>query len=131
MIQRATVISRERVSVLSQLPELVNEALEAPAPTAESLVWKKSTKEEAVTRLQGVRAFVSGLSDDDFTSVAKLEEAMKAFIAEKSWGNGDTLWPTRVALSGREKSPSPFELLYVYQKALSLTRIDEALALLA
>lgn len=131
MIQRATVISRERVSVLSQLPELVNEVLEAAAPTAENLVWKKSTKEEAVIRLQGVRAFVSGLSDDDFASVAKLEEAMKVFIAEKGWGNGDTLWPTRVALSGREKSPSPFELLFVYQKALSLTRIDEALALLA
>ena len=131
MILRATSIQRERVAVLSQLPELLNEVLETPSPTAESLVWKKSTKEEALTRLQGVREFVASLPETEFASVAKLEEAMKAFIAEKGWGNGDTLWPTRVALSGREKSPSPFELLFVYQKTLSLARIDEALALLA
>ncbi|MFO0764975.1 MAG: glutamate--tRNA ligase [Patescibacteria group bacterium] len=131
MIKRATAIQRERVAVLSQLPDLLNEVLEAPKPTAENLVWKKSTKEEAVERLNGVRGFVAGLSDEAFESVAKLEEAMKAFIAEKGWGNGDTLWPTRVALSGREKSPSPFELLFVYQKNRSLERIDEALALLA
>lgn len=131
MILRATSIQRERVAVLSQLPELLNEVLETPSPTAESLVWKKSTKEEAIERLNGVRGFVAGLSDEDFGAVPKLEEAMKGFIAEKGWGNGDTLWPTRVALSGREKSPSPFELLFVYQKTLSLARIDEALALLA
>ena len=91
----------------------------------------QASKEEAIERLNGVRGFVAGLSDEDFGAVPKLEEAMKAFIAEKGCGNGDTLWPTRVALSGREKSPSPFELLFVYQKTLSLARIDEALALLA
>ena len=95
------------------------------------VIWKKSTKEETKTRLDGVRTWIHEHTAKDFTSMTTLETALRAWIVEKGWGNGDTLWPLRVALSGKEKSPSPFELLYVLQKERSLQRIDDALAYLA
>ncbi|HEY0220816.1 MAG TPA: hypothetical protein VGC58_01185 [Candidatus Paceibacterota bacterium] len=44
-------------------------------------------------------------------------------------GRGDVLWPLRVALSGKEKSPDPFTLLYILGKEESIKRINKALDL--
>lgn len=96
-----------------------------------SIAWKTQSPQEALERLQGVRDLVAGLSDEDLTKTVapmELETRIKHFIQEKKWGNGDTLWPLRVALSGSERSPTPFELLHIYGKERSLKRIDEALA---
>jgi len=41
------------------------------------------------------------------------------------------LWPLRVALSGKEKSPGPFEILEVLGKEEALTRITKAIGKLA
>lgn len=131
ILDRVLRVVRERLVKFADLPDMIKEVLHLPQPQAEQLVWKKSTKEEALERLKGVRDFVAHLSHEDFQSLTRIEELFKAFIQEKGWGNGDTLWPTRVALSGKEKSPSPFELLYLLQKDDALGRIDEALGLLA
>ena len=45
-------------------------------------------------------------------------------------GRAGVLWPLRVALSGKEKSPDPFILLSLLGKAISLARIEQALQLL-
>ena len=44
--------------------------------------------------------------------------------------NGSVLWPLRVALSGQEKSSSPFELLWVFGKEKGIKRISKAIELL-
>jgi glutamyl/glutaminyl-tRNA synthetase len=44
-------------------------------------------------------------------------------------GRGDLLWPLRVALTGAQKSPSPFEVAWVLGKEESLKRIQNALAI--
>ncbi len=131
---RAAEIAKERAITLNDIPVMIAEL----ALTKDHLeydpaivIWKKSTKEETKTRLDGVRTWIHEHTAKDFTSMTTLETALRAWIVEKGWGNGDTLWPLRVALSGKEKSPSPFELLYVLQKERSLQRIDDALAYLA
>lgn len=129
---RAVRIFQDRISTLSELPALVEELLSgAEEYPAERLVWKKSDAEEAKERLEGVRAFLESWNEDDFMSLELIESRLLDFVKEKSWGNGDTLWPLRVALSGKEKSPSPFEYIYVFQKQECLHRIDAALARLA
>jgi glutamyl-tRNA synthetase len=45
-------------------------------------------------------------------------------------GRAGVLWPLRVALSGKEKSPDPFVLLSLLGKSLSITRIEQAVELL-
>lgn len=131
---RAAEIAKERAMTLAEIPAMIAElslGMDRLSYDPAMLVWKKSTKEEAITRLQGVREWIASRSESDFVSPTVIETALRAWIAEKGWGNGDTLWPLRVALSGKEKSPSPFELLYVLQSAKGLRRIDDALALLA
>lgn len=129
---RAGLIFQDRIKTFAELPELVGEvAGELPDYLNVILPWKKSTPDEARERLIGVRALLDGLDEGLFDSVQTLESAVLTYIKDKGWGNGDTLWPLRIALSGKERSPSPFELLFVLGKDESLRRIDEAMAKLA
>ncbi len=52
-------------------------------------------------------------------------------MEEKKWNNGSTLWPMRVALSGLEKSPGPFQLAWVLGKDETLERIRNAIKILS
>jgi glutamyl/glutaminyl-tRNA synthetase len=45
-------------------------------------------------------------------------------------GRASVLWPLRVALSGKEKSPDPFTLAAIVGKEVTLSRIAAARALL-
>lgn len=129
--ERAARIVQERVAKLSDAPALIREAVEMPAYEADILVWKKSNAEDAKSRLMGAKAYLETRDEAWFADVKKMEEEMRAWIIEKGWSNGDTLWPLRVALSGREKSPSPFELLFVCGKDEALARIGNALEKMA
>ncbi|MCX6722510.1 MAG: hypothetical protein NT094_00380 [Candidatus Staskawiczbacteria bacterium] len=40
------------------------------------------------------------------------------------------LWPLRVALSGKQSSPSPFEIADILEKEKTLKRIQDAIKLL-
>lgn len=42
-------------------------------------------------------------------------------------GRGDVLWPLRVALSGKDRSPGPFEIMDVIGKDETLRRIEIAI----
>ena len=52
------------------------------------------------------------------------------FNAEKGYpekNKGYLLWPLRVALSGKQFSPSPFEIADILGKEKTIKRIDEAI----
>ncbi len=51
-------------------------------------------------------------------------------LAEEK-GKGNVLWPLRVTLSGKEKSPDPFTLLSILGKEISLERIKSGIEILA
>ncbi|HVM90371.1 MAG TPA: glutamate--tRNA ligase [Verrucomicrobiae bacterium] len=129
--ERAARIIQDRLAKLSDAVGLINEVIELAPYDASQLVWKKSNADEAKSRLEGVKTFLEAKDENWFGHIAKMEEETRAWIAGNGWGNGDTLWPLRVALSGREKSPSPFELMFVRGKAATLARIDEALEKMA
>ena len=69
---------------------------------------------------------LDALDAADFT-LESLETRLKALISTHGWGNGDTLWPLRVALSGREKSPGPFEIMVVLGKMKVISRLTVAI----
>lgn len=95
-----------------------------------ALTWKQQTADETLLRLREVASLLERLDKKELGMVANVEEKIKRLIAEKEWGNGDTLWPLRVALSGQEKSPGPFELIVAYGKERSLKRIGDAILFL-
>ncbi len=98
--------------------------------SAVKLNWKDHSTDEAVERLKTAKTWIEQLSEDQQFDVNTIETTIKNNLQAQGWSNGDTLWPLRVALSGAEKSPSPFELIATYGQKRSLARIDEALAFL-
>ena len=65
--------------------------------------------------------------DEAFTADV-VKEAVFPYATEV--GRAAVLWPMRVALSGKEKSPDPFTLASLIGKTKTLSRIEAALTLL-
>jgi len=131
-IQRAALLVRDR---LQTLPEVREETafLFRPAYDFEDvpLGWKEQEADDVQEKLETVRKLIESLDDEESLHMTAVESKLMALIAERKWQNGETLWPLRVALSGRKKSPGPFELVATYGKKRALQRIDSALAFLA
>jgi len=45
-----------------------------------------------------------------------LEEKIGEWVKENNLQTGSVLWPMRVALSGQENSPGPFEIAEVWER---------------
>ncbi|MEX0918724.1 MAG: glutamate--tRNA ligase family protein [Candidatus Paceibacterota bacterium] len=76
--------------------------------------------------LAQTKEIIDQIDKDDFTAEV---------IKDKLWdfatanGRGEVLWPLRVALTGREKSPDPFTVAAIIGKEETLSRISYALTL--
>lgn len=83
---------------------------------------------EAVKKhFDAVSALLKKIPDGAFSS-EKIKGAVFPYATRE--GRGAVLWPLRVALSGREKSPDPFTLAFLLGKEETLKRIAEARAML-
>jgi glutamyl-tRNA synthetase len=124
-------LEKERLKKLSEIGERTAYFFSAPDCDANLLVWKKSTAEDAKAKLQGVHDLLSSFSESDFAR-ENLEAKLKDFIAQNGGGNGSVLWPLRVALTGQEKSPGPFEVAATIALGLGkdeiLKRLQNAIA---
>lgn len=100
----------------------------APEPTKEMLLWKKDTDFTIPkNNLEKVWEIIKNIPENDFS-----EEKLKTILmpVAESLGKGSVLWPLRVSLSGKEKSPDPFTLLSILAKEESLKRISKAIKML-
>jgi glutamyl-tRNA synthetase len=134
LCERGALVVRERLEKLSDLADLLRHLhlFESQLDYAVvNLIWKKSTKEATQEYLKAARTYLETKDEAWFNDRPGIETAVRAWILEKGWSNGDVLWPLRVALSAEEKSPSPFEFLWILGKDRSLARIDDGLAHLA
>lgn len=126
--RRVALLFRERLTLPAEITELSHFIFEPKLDYSKiALTWKDHTKDEAIERLKATKEWVEQLDDSIMLDSKAIEQVLKSRIQEKTWGNGDTLWPLRVALSAQEKSPSPFELIAVYGKKKTLKRIAEVL----
>ncbi|MEK7646541.1 MAG: glutamate--tRNA ligase [Patescibacteria group bacterium] len=93
------------------------------------LLWKKNPDPVASqTHLAQVRGLLAALSDETFTPDS-IKTALWSYAEEK--GKGDVLWPLRVAVTGKEKSPDPFVSASAIGKTETLSRIEQAIAKLS
>ncbi|MEO5927379.1 MAG: glutamate--tRNA ligase [Patescibacteria group bacterium] len=128
---RCLLLVRDRVEKPSDVTELTDFFFRDNLDySTVSIAWKAQEASAAKERLEAVRDAIEGLSDTDAMNMATVESTIKGLIEAKGWGNGDTLWPMRVALSGKEKSPGPFELAAAYGKKKTLERLEDALKFL-
>ncbi len=123
---------QERVHVRSEITEAAETgeyswAFTTPEVPKELLKWKKDdSAHDAVPRLHKVHEL---LSTADFSTPESIKAAVWDYAEEV--GRGELLWPLRVALSGRERSPDPFTCAYIVGKDETLLRIRNASETLA
>lgn len=122
---------RERIQVGHDLTEQVRAGeydfcFTDPVVTASLLQWKKDPSPQAAKpRLERVRAI---LDECDFSDIDSIKNALWEY-AEKE-GKGEVLWPLRVALTGRERSPDPFTVAYIIGRAATIRRLEAAINVL-
>ena len=76
-----------------------------------------------MTELARAADILSEVPDTEWTR-ERLGEILLEAAGEK---RGDFLWPLRVALSGKEKSPPPQDIAWVVEKEATLLRIRSAM----
>ena len=119
-------LGKERASTLVELVENMVFLLKTPNYQKELLIWKKGSLEEVKTILPELKELLNNFGVQDFKAI-KLQEKVGEWVTQKGYSNGSVLWPWRVALSGMEKSPPPFEIAQVLGKEETIKRIEEAL----
>lgn len=87
----------------------------------------KVGESEITTHLTKVIECIEDVSDEVFT-MENIKEKIFPYATEV--GRGAVLWPMRVALSGKEKSPDPFTLAALLGKQKTLERLQKALAMI-
>lgn len=125
ILEKAVSLERERITMLSELPSAIKFIFELPEYKPELLVWKKSSPEEVKNILPKLIEFFEGINELEWNRQV-LEEKTKAWIAENGFSTGSVLWPLRVALSGQENSPGPFEIAEVLGRGETVKRISFA-----
>lgn len=90
------------------------------------LFWKgKEVVEETKKHLEYVKDILVNSEEKVFLNIEDIKNLIFDYATEN--GRGEVLWPLRVSLSGKEKSPDPFTLIYILGKNETLNRIAEAL----
>lgn len=86
------------------------------------LKWKNDT--DISQSLPRLKQSVNLLQEADFSSVETIKNALWSYAEEV--GKGELLWPLRIALSGKEKSPDPFTIAYIIGRVETIKRIELA-----
>jgi glutamyl-tRNA synthetase len=99
------------------------------------LKWQKMTEQDVKDSLVLSKNI---LSENKKWNLKYLEEelikASEKFNAEKGYpveNKGFLLWPLRVALSGKQSSPSPFEIADILGKEKTIRRIEDAIKMVS
>ncbi|OHA66872.1 MAG: glutamate--tRNA ligase [Candidatus Wildermuthbacteria bacterium RIFCSPHIGHO2_02_FULL_47_12] len=127
-IEKIVMLYKERLKKLSEIGELADffftEKLEYPK---EMLKWKQYVDKDIEKALGTVEQILSLVPDADWTKEVIGELLLKE--AEKTGDRGYLLWPMRVALTGKQASPGPFEVAEALEKEKTLARIKNAITM--
>jgi glutamyl/glutaminyl-tRNA synthetase len=99
-----------------------------PDYAADSLIWKKlkedsEAKQKTKDYLFEIKIRLMNISDNDWNIHTINSQIMT--LAQHS--KGEYLWPMRFALSGKDKSPDPITLAYIFGKEETIKRIGLAI----
>ena len=136
VIVRLLPVFRERIvkgSDLSTMDEAgeLGYFFQEPTINPTILIWKglvDDVEKQSKTK-QYLNNIVNILEKYDGEVVKEKVKEIVFPYAENN-GKGEVLWPLRVSLSGREKSPDPFTLVEVLGLSESIKRIQSAVKLL-
>ncbi len=117
-------LGKERATTLQEILPSVSFFFEDFEYPSDLLVWKNTSKEELIKNLKLIKQELIKIKEEDFVS-----EKIKKILDELSGDNkGPFFWPLRVALSGKEASPPPFDLAEIFGKEKTLELIEKAIS---
>ncbi|MCL5093867.1 MAG: glutamate--tRNA ligase [Patescibacteria group bacterium] len=122
-------VEKTRISYLAQIKDF-DFYFNEPKYDPKLLIFKKSDKERTFKGLSLATNHLTLATNDIWDSVEKLNNLLAQIVEKEGLDNGSVFWPVRAALSGKEASPSPAELLWVFGKEESLKRLEKALSIL-
>lgn len=112
---KIATLFRDRLEKLSDFKELSGFFYELPDYPPQLLIWKDGDKENSKKYLEMIYQLRQGIAEDKIRALAE------------RFGKGDVLWPLRVALSGKEGSPGPFDIIDILGVEETLKRIKLAI----
>ena len=121
---KAVHAEKERMKKLADFKELADFFFELPDYDASLLNWRETATEETSKNLNLLKEEIEKIPENKY-NLEDLEISIMP-LAEK-YGRGELLWPLRAALSGKEASPGPFEIMEILGKEETLKRIEIAL----
>ena len=124
-IKKVVALEQERMKKLSDIVELADYFFKEVNYDVNLLKWKGSDLATAKQRLKFLADQLPQIPEENWTR-RSIEDLVKSLIKNHDLGTGKTLWPMRVALTGREKSPGPFEVAEVLGKDETLKRLKKA-----
>lgn len=125
---RYATLEQLRIKKFTELPEAISFMFKAPTPDKTILCWKKQDPTNAADRLNALVTVLLNMGEE--LDAQTLENKVKNVIAAAKTPVGETLWPMRVALSGREASPGPFDIAAALGQNESISRIKKAISIL-
>lgn len=132
MLHRMIPTLKERLNVYRDILIMkesgdLNYYINTPEYNIENLYWKKSANpSNAKIHLSFIIEKLKNINEID--SVETVKNLIWEYAEEK--GKGDVLWPTRYALSGVDRSPDPFSLIYILGKDESISRLEKAVSMI-
>lgn len=102
-------LEQDRLKKLSEIGERTAYFFKQPEYHGQLLIWKKCNTTITKKVLSDLLVVFDQTDPANLTKDA-LETKIKDFITRGNYDNGTVLWPLRVALTGLEKSPPPFDV---------------------
>lgn len=127
--EKIVPVMQERIQTFADVAQMDGEGefayfYASPSYAPDMLVWKKNPDKKAAKKhLETLITLLDALPEHEWLS-EKIKEAVFGYAETE--GKGNVLWPMRVALSGREKSPDPFMIAGIIGKHETEERIRNA-----
>jgi glutamyl-tRNA synthetase len=134
-LQKIIEVSRTRMKKLSDIIELSDFFFPDKLNFDKDLLsWQKAGDEATKESLQFSESILSEIKEWEIKNLEeKLFQASEKFNEKMRYpinNKGYMLWPLRAALSGKQSSPSPFEIADILGKEKTLKRISDAIKML-
>lgn len=127
-LQKILSLIRERSSTRDEVTQDFKTgeydfAFSAPVHDPARIKWKNDiTPRESLSRLQKLAERIAQMPEE--LSAEEAKEYIWDYAEEA--GKGEVLWPLRVALTGKERSPDPFTVIHVLGSAEAYKRVITA-----
>ncbi len=124
LLEKAIETEKDRLRILADFSRLADFFFELPDYEKGRLIWKGSSEDLIAKNLAETEKIIESIPEERF-SKSNLEIQITPLTERE--GRGEVLWPLRVALSGKDASPGPFEIADVLGKNETLRRIKIAI----